>query len=400
MSLDAGYFGPGSLGAPAGAQQRAMKPSADTMPSSSGASSAPRGLGAEWINANSDLELGMEFGGDGPSTGDTLGFDDLLDIVNPLQHIPIVNTVYRDLTGDQIDPWARVVGAGLYGGPLGVLMAGIDAAMMQETGRDLPTQLAHVISGGDPAPEAGFIGSRATPMDQVAEAAASAPGPVPPPHRSVVTPEAPTAGPTSDHAGPAGQTVSVAAHGAGTTIPAPTPAPAPQAAPPLADYDRSSRTRTLSDARNGGLASGSYTISPELMAQADALLKQAQLGSGVQLLADPGAAPAKGPTGTADTGNDKKDKDGDQGPDKQASEPAPPILAGKTTGDGPAIPGPEGGTKPDAESLAAGGAMPTSAIPVSSFMHSALDKYEQLMKARQAGKMAGKPSPGSIPPGG
>src|SRR4051812_37075024 len=38
------------------------------------------------------------------------GFGDLVDIVNPLQHIPIVSTLSRHWTGDQIGPAPRVIG--------------------------------------------------------------------------------------------------------------------------------------------------------------------------------------------------------------------------------------------------------------------------------------------------
>ena len=32
---------------------------------------------------------------------DSPSFKDVLDTINPLQHIPIINTIYRELTGDQ-----------------------------------------------------------------------------------------------------------------------------------------------------------------------------------------------------------------------------------------------------------------------------------------------------------
>ncbi|MAB12733.1 MAG: hypothetical protein CMI59_02390 [Parvibaculum sp.] len=50
-----------------------------------------------------------------------LDFGDLLDIANPLQHIPLVSEVYRSLTGDSISDSAQVVGDALYGGPLGLV---------------------------------------------------------------------------------------------------------------------------------------------------------------------------------------------------------------------------------------------------------------------------------------
>ncbi|MEP4884867.1 MAG: hypothetical protein ABJ215_00715, partial [Alphaproteobacteria bacterium] len=52
------------------------------------------------------------FGG-AENQGDGEGFfSTLLDIVNPLQHIPLVSSLYREITGDEISPSARIVGGG------------------------------------------------------------------------------------------------------------------------------------------------------------------------------------------------------------------------------------------------------------------------------------------------
>ena len=50
---------------------------------------------------------------------DTPSFWDVLDMINPLQHIPGVSTIYRAITGDEIAPLPRVVGDMLFGGPMG-----------------------------------------------------------------------------------------------------------------------------------------------------------------------------------------------------------------------------------------------------------------------------------------
>ena len=42
---------------------------------------------------------------------DGFTFFDFLDIINPLQHIPVISTIYRSLTGDKIDPGSRIAGA-------------------------------------------------------------------------------------------------------------------------------------------------------------------------------------------------------------------------------------------------------------------------------------------------
>src|SRR5438105_9949046 len=57
--------------------------------------------------------------GGGGGKDEEFGFGDILDMVNPLQHIPIVNRIYRHITGDHIKPVSQVVGDSIYGGPIG-----------------------------------------------------------------------------------------------------------------------------------------------------------------------------------------------------------------------------------------------------------------------------------------
>src|SRR5260221_11135660 len=51
--------------------------------------------------------------------GDSFSFRDLIDIINPLQHLPVVSTLYRWVTGDAIGALPRIIGDGIYGGPTG-----------------------------------------------------------------------------------------------------------------------------------------------------------------------------------------------------------------------------------------------------------------------------------------
>ena len=93
------------------------------------------------------------FGADG------LDFEDVLDIVNPLQHLPLVATAYRALTGDEISAGARVIGGGLYGGPAGVFTGAIDAAIAEANGgKDLGGIAIAKLTGEEikssPAPDA------------------------------------------------------------------------------------------------------------------------------------------------------------------------------------------------------------------------------------------------------
>jgi hypothetical protein len=63
-------------------------------------------------------------------------FKELLDIINPLQHLPIISTIYRRITGDEIDPVAKVAGGALYGGLIGLGLSVADVAVEKMTGED------------------------------------------------------------------------------------------------------------------------------------------------------------------------------------------------------------------------------------------------------------------------
>ena len=52
-----------------------------------------------------------------------LTFLDLIDAVNPLQHIPLVSTIYRNVSGDSINTVPKFIGGALYGGPIGLVAA-------------------------------------------------------------------------------------------------------------------------------------------------------------------------------------------------------------------------------------------------------------------------------------
>lgn len=67
------------------------------------------------------------------SSSKPFSLGELLDIINPLQHIPGVNTLYREITGDEASVRSRIAGSSLYGliaGPLG--MAGLVAGNLAE----------------------------------------------------------------------------------------------------------------------------------------------------------------------------------------------------------------------------------------------------------------------------
>ncbi len=66
-----------------------------------------------------------------------LDFGDLIDVINPLQHIPIISSIYRNITGDEASSGARIIGGGLFGGIAGLMSSFFNATIEQETGKDM-----------------------------------------------------------------------------------------------------------------------------------------------------------------------------------------------------------------------------------------------------------------------
>lgn len=85
------------------------------------------------------------------SQSESFGFGDLIDMINPLQHIPIVSQLYRNFTGDTIRPIGQIIGGALYGGPLGAASGLINTVIQEETGKDLgDNAIALMLSGETP----------------------------------------------------------------------------------------------------------------------------------------------------------------------------------------------------------------------------------------------------------
>lgn len=74
-------------------------------------------------------------------------FFDLVDMLNPLQHIPVLNIAYRALTGDEIKPISQIVGGAVFGGPAGAAMGIANIALHDATGNDVPGHIQALASG-------------------------------------------------------------------------------------------------------------------------------------------------------------------------------------------------------------------------------------------------------------
>ncbi|HEV2563131.1 MAG TPA: hypothetical protein VGT78_13415 [Rhizomicrobium sp.] len=110
------------------------------------------------------------------SSDSGFSFDDLIDIVNPLQHIPIVSTLYRHITGDTIKPLEKIAGDTLYGGLTGLGSSVADFAFQKITGKNLgDTVLAFVL--GDDKPATG-VAAATPPANAQAALATRAPTPL------------------------------------------------------------------------------------------------------------------------------------------------------------------------------------------------------------------------------
>jgi len=78
------------------------------------------------------------FGGD-----DGFDFFDFLDVINPLQHIPVVSNVYRAITGDEISHGARMAGGAVFGGPLG-FASSVFASLVEDATTSSPAGATHL----------------------------------------------------------------------------------------------------------------------------------------------------------------------------------------------------------------------------------------------------------------
>lgn len=109
----------------------------------------------DYRNPNQLTARQRELGHDGQSDGD-FTFGDFLDIINPLQHIPVVSTLYREITGDEISPHARILGDTLFGGPSGFVAAAANVFFEEVAGGDIGESVLAFFSGEDDAGDPQF----------------------------------------------------------------------------------------------------------------------------------------------------------------------------------------------------------------------------------------------------
>ncbi len=72
---------------------------------------------------------------------------EVMDVINPLQHIPFVSQVYRSITGDPISAGAKILGGGLFGGVIGAASSAVTAMVEGVSGEPLVTTASSFIKG-------------------------------------------------------------------------------------------------------------------------------------------------------------------------------------------------------------------------------------------------------------
>lgn len=85
-------------------------------------------------------------------TDESFSFWDILDMINPLQHLPIIGHVYRAITGDTMKAPARIIGGAAFGGPLGAAAGIVNTVSELETGRDLTGNVLAFVTSERDAP--------------------------------------------------------------------------------------------------------------------------------------------------------------------------------------------------------------------------------------------------------
>ena len=115
--------------------------------------------------------------GDGFWGKEGFSFANLLDVVNPLQHIPLVGSIYRAVTGDQISPGARIAGGTLFGGPIGFAAAVANLVVEDAAGIDVGKSAVAIVTGKKEEPPIQVAASPAAAAATPSASAAAMPTP-------------------------------------------------------------------------------------------------------------------------------------------------------------------------------------------------------------------------------
>jgi hypothetical protein len=81
---------------------------------------------------------------------DDASFSDFLSMFNPLNMIPGVSALKAQATGQKTPAMAGLIGGALFGGPIGVVVAGLNMAFEEATGKGMLGSVAAAATGNTP----------------------------------------------------------------------------------------------------------------------------------------------------------------------------------------------------------------------------------------------------------
>jgi hypothetical protein len=217
-------------------------------------------------------------------------FHDILDAINPLQHLPVISAVYRWITGDTIGNIPRIVGDAIYGGIPGFVSGLFGVLVKEETGKDVGE---HVIATlfGDSSSTSTVPAQNANQPELTTEQAAALT------HATIDTAELaplPTVATTVPAAAATTITQTSSAASPATVAPTPTTAPLAPAvarAPGLPDHAPIPLARGMGMSVSAPAAAPAMTVSKDTVA--NAFLTQAA-DRQRQLLGSAASAPPSG----------------------------------------------------------------------------------------------------------
>lgn len=99
---------------------------------------------------------------------DLPSFEDVLDAINPLQQLPVISSFYRAESGDGISIVSRLLGGALFGGPIGFLVAAVNAGIEAVTGSDVGEHMIAMFEGETPSVSVAGAASRYTKTQNLA----------------------------------------------------------------------------------------------------------------------------------------------------------------------------------------------------------------------------------------
>ena len=138
----------------------------DVTPNSLAAAPARRDLPAAVPEAPATTDSGEvsgEVSGEDFWGEDGFTFGDILDLINPFHHVPVVSTLYRAATDDDISIGARLLGGALFGGIIGLFGAIFSTIVESATGKDLGEHVLALFE--DAPPEPGDVAAATAPLN-------------------------------------------------------------------------------------------------------------------------------------------------------------------------------------------------------------------------------------------